>query len=337
MILVTGGTGLVGSHLLFQLVNNGKPIRAIYRRKKKLEIVKHVFSYYSDNYLELFNKIEWVESDLLDISKLTEAFIGIEYVYHCAAFVSFEPDKYHMLRRTNIEGTANIVNLGVSNKIKKLCYVSSIAALGESQNCTKIDEDTHWNSEADNSVYAITKYGAEIEAWRGTQEGLPTVIVNPGVIIGGGIWSHGSGNIIKKVYNKLPFYTSGSIGCIDVKDVVNIMIQLQESDVINERYILVAENITYKAFLHTIAKHLNVDPPKKEAKSWLLAIGWRLDWLSHKLFGKRRVLVKQMVASLYNKAFYDNSKIKDNLNYEFTPIDNSIKRVTQEFVSDISN
>ena len=337
MILVTGGTGLVGSHLLFQLVNNNESIIAIYRREKKLEIVKRVFSYYSDDYLELFNKIEWVESDLLDIPKLTDAFIGIEYVYHCAAFVSFEPDKYHVLRRTNIEGTANIVNLGVSNKVKKLCYVSSIAALGESQNSTKIDEETHWNPEADNSVYAITKYGAEIEAWRGTQEELPTVIVNPGVIIGGGIWSHGSGNIIKKVYKKLPYYTSGSIACIDVQDVVKIMIQLQESDIINERYVLVAENIRYKTFLYTIAKHLGVNPPKKEAKSWLLAIGWRLDWLSHKVFGKRRVLVKQMVASLYNKAIYDNSKITDTLNYEFTPIEDCIERVSKEFLSDISN
>lgn len=334
MILVTGGTGLVGSHLLFQLVKNNESVRAIYRREKKLEIVKRVFSYYSDNYLEFYNKIEWVESDLLDIPKLTDTFIGIEYVYHCAAFVSFEPDKYQVLRRTNIEGTANIVNLSISYKVKKLCYVSSIAALGESKNNINIDEETHWNPEADNSVYAITKYGAEMEVWRGTQEGLPAVIVNPGVIIGGGIWSHGSGNIFKKVYNKLPFYTSGSIGCIDVQDVTRIMIQLQQSNIINERFVLVAKNISYKAFLYSIAKHLHVNPPKKEAKPWLLAIGWRLDWLSHKLFGKRRLLVKQMVASLYNKAIYNNKKIKDVLNYEFIPLEESISVVCKQFIKE---
>lgn len=337
MILVTGGTGLVGSHLLFHLIKDNESVRAIYRREKKLEIVKRVFSYYTDDYLELYNKIVWVESDLLDIPKLTDAFKGIEYVYHCAAFVSFEPDKYHLLRRTNIEGTANIVNLGINHKVKKLCYVSSIAALGESQNSTKIDEETDWNPEADNSVYAITKYGAEMEVWRGSQEGLPAVVVNPGVIIGGGIWSHGSGNIIKKVYKKIPYYTSGSIGCIDVKDVVNIMITLQQSDIINERYVLVAENVSYKTFLSTIAEKLNVEPPKKEAKPWLLAIGWRLDWLSHKLFGKRRVLVKQMVASLFNQAHFSNNKIKQALNYNFISIKNSIERVAKEYLSEKSS
>lgn len=332
MILVTGGTGLVGSHLLYQLVSQNERVRAIYRREKKLDIVKRVFSYYTDDFLELFNKIDWLESDLLDVPKLTVAFKGIEYVYHCAAFVSFEPDKYQLLRRTNIEGTANIVNLSISNNVKKLCYVSSIAALGESGENALIDEETNWNQEADNSVYAITKYGAEIEVWRGTQEGLPAVIVNPGVIIGGGIWSHGSGNIIKKVFNKLPFYTSGSIGCIDVLDVVKIMIELLKSDIINERYILVAENISYQEFLNTIAEKLLVDPPKKEAKPWLLAIAWRIDWLSHKILGKRRVLVKQMVASLFNKAIYDNNKIKKTLEYKFIDIETSITKVTEQFL-----
>lgn len=332
MILVTGGTGLVGSHLLYQLVSQNERVRAIYRREKKLDIVKRVFSYYTDDFLELFNKIDWLESDLLDVPKLTVAFKGIEYVYHCAAFVSFEPDKYQLLRRTNIEGTANIVNLSISNNVKKLCYVSSIAALGESGENALIDEETNWNQEADNSVYAITKYGAEIEVWRGTQEGLPAVIVNPGVIIGGGIWSHGSGNIIKKVFNKLPFYTSGSIGCIDVLDVVKIMIELLKSDIINERYILVAENISYQEFLNTIAEKLLVDPPKKEAKPWLLAIAWRIDWLSHKILGKRRVLVKQMVASLFNKAIYDNNKIKKTLEYKFIDIETSITKVAEQFL-----
>lgn len=334
MILVTGGTGLVGSHLLYHLVSNNETVRAIYRRSKKLEIVKKVFSYYTDNPIELYDKIDWVESDLLDIPKLSDAFIGVTYVYHCAAFVSFEPDKYHLLRRTNIEGTANIVNLSISNNVKKLCYVSSIAALGESSKTNLINEETAWNAEADNSVYAITKYGAEMEVWRGTQEGLPAVIVNPGVIIGGGIWSHGSGNIIKKVYNKLPFYTNGRVGAIAVTDVVNIMVKLLKSNIANERFILVADNISYQYFINTIAEHLNVEPPTKEAKPWLLGIAWRLDWLKHKLTGRRRLFVKQMVASLFNKADYDNKKVKQTLDYNFIPIENSIQTVVNQFLKE---
>jgi len=336
MILVTGGTGLVGSHLLYKLVSNNENVRAIYRTEKKLKIVENIFSQYTDDYKSVFNKIEWVKTDLLDVPLLTEAFKDISYVYHCAAFVSFEPDKYHLLRRTNIDGTANIVNLCVANNIKKLCYTSSVAAIGHPINNDDITENTEWDPEADNSVYAITKYGAEIEVWRGSQEGLNVVIVNPGVILGAGIWRYGSGSIFNRVYKGNPYYTNGSIGLIDVEDVTNIMIKLTKSDIKNKRYILVAENWTYKQFLQTIAKNLNVKQPSKEAKNWQLQIGWRLDWLSYKLKGKRRRLTKQLVDALKNQPFYSNKKITEALDYKFKPVEKSINEVSQGFLKQVS-
>src|SRR5690606_25253153 len=134
MILVTGGTGLVGSHLLYKLASTNEKVRAIYRDAQKLEKVKNVFSCYTDDFNTLFDAIEWVKADILDIPSLTEAFQNITYVYHCAALVTFEPNKYASLRKVNIEGTANVVNFCVSNNIKKLCYVSSIATLGSTIN-----------------------------------------------------------------------------------------------------------------------------------------------------------------------------------------------------------
>ena len=199
MILVTGGTGLVGSHLLFELVHTNENIRAIYRDEAKQVLVKKVFSYYSEESNLLFNKIDWVKADLLDIPTLTEVFTGITHVYHCAALISFDPKDYHKLRKINIEGTANIVNLCIANTISKLCYVSSISTLGKKENHSHINEETHWNPDADNSVYGISKYGAEMEVWRGTQEGLKTVIVNPGLILGPGLWNSGSGLLFKEV------------------------------------------------------------------------------------------------------------------------------------------
>ena len=177
MILVTGGTGLVGAHLLYRLVSDNKKVKAIYRNERKIANTKRVFSSYTEDYNTLFNAIEWIQADLLDVPALSEAFIGVTKVYHSAAFVSFEPDKYQLLRKTNIEGTANIVNLCISNNIEKLCYVSSIATLSSTINTEFISEETEWNPEDDNSVYAITKYGAEMEVWRGTQEGLDAVMV----------------------------------------------------------------------------------------------------------------------------------------------------------------
>lgn len=324
MILVTGSTGLVGAHLLYKLTSTNEKVRAIYRNEQKLKHVKNVFSTYTENYNHLYDSIEWVQADILDIPALTEVFKDITYVYHCAAFVSFEPDKYKILRRTNIEGTANIVNLCISNTIKKLCYVSSIATIGNTLNNAPITEKTDWNPEADNSVYAITKYGAEMEVWRATQEGLDAVIVNPGVILGAGIWRYSSGSLFKKAHKGLKYYTSGTIGIVSVEDVISIMITLLKSDIKNERFILVAENWTYKQFLQTLAKSVNSTIPKKVASNNLLQFAWRLDWLKHKITGKRRQLTKQIVHSLTSETNYSNDKVKNELNYTFKNINTSI-------------
>ena len=337
MILVTGGTGLVGAHLLFELVNSGEKVRAIYRREKTLKRVKHVFSYFSEDYETLYKAIEWVEADINDIPKLQNAFKDITYVYHCAAFVSFEPDKYYQLRKVNIEGTANIVNLCISHSVKKLCYVSSIAAIGHNENPEKlINEQTAWNPEDDNSVYAITKYGAELEVWRGTQEGIDAVIVNPGIILGAGYWKGGSsGNLFRRIHNGMRYYASGVVGYVDVFDVVNAMIKLMKSNIKNENYILVSENLSFKTFQYKVAKALRVEPPKREAKAWLLSLAWRMDWLKHKVMGTRRSLSKQAAKSALSITKYDNSKIKNALDFEFKTIDDSIKEVSQLYLKDL--
>ena len=334
MILVTGGTGLVGTHLLFHLLNENQPVRAIFRNEKKFENVKRIFNYYSENADTLFNNIEWIKADLNNIPQLTEAFKDVTHVYHCAAFVSFEPDKFDLLKKTNIEGTANIVNLCLSNKVEKLCYVSSIAAIGTALNNEIITEATEWNKEIDNSVYAITKYGAELEVWRGTQEGLDAVIVNPGIIIGPGIWRYGSGSLIKMIYNGLKYYTTGTTGYVAVNDVVNAMTQLMQSDTTNERFILVSENLTFKDFFTKTAEKLGVNPPKKEAKNWQLQIAWRLDWLKHKLTGKRRVLSKQTAISALSTTIFSSQKIKETIDFKFTPIAQCIEKTSNLFLKE---
>lgn len=336
MILVTGGTGLVGSHLLYKLVSENKQVRAIYRRPKTLDRVKHVFSYYNENHKLLFEQIEWIKADLNDVPSLEFAFNNVDYVYHCAAFVSFEPNKYYQLRNINIDGTANIVNLCISNHIKKLCYVSSIAAIGHEANYKHlITENTEWNPEDDNSVYAITKYGAEMEIWRGTQEGVPAVIVNPGVILGPGYWKGGSsGNLFRLIDKGLKFYTTGTTGYVDVWDVCDIMFKLMQSDITNERYILISENLSFENFQIKVANSLKVQPAKKEANSILLELAWRLDWFSSKLFGKRRKLSKQLAKSVRTKTVYDNSKIKEALRIEFNSIDDAILKITSYYYKD---
>lgn len=335
MILVTGGTGLVGSHLLFKLTQKGHDIRAIFRNDKKIEAVKHVFSYYTDNVDAYFSKIEWVEGDITDIPKLTEAFHGITHVYHCAAFISFDPNHYHSLRQINIEGTANVVNLCISNSIEKLCYASSIAAVGGEPSGALITEESSWSKDDDHSVYAITKYGAEMEVWRACQEGLDVVIVNPGIIIGPGFWRFGSGSFFNRIYKGLKYYTTGTSGYVFVDDVVNIMTLLMDGSITNERYIVIAENLSFQSFFTKIAKALNVEAPKKKASPLLLQIAWRMDWLRSVVKGKHRRLVRHSVNSIQTIRNYDNSKIKHDLNYEFNSVDSAISLTSQHFLSDL--
>lgn len=330
MVLVTGGTGLVGSHLLFELSKSQLKIRALYRTKETIENVKTVFSFYTDQVDDYFNRIEWLEADLEDLPKLETAFQGVTHVYHCAALISFDPNDYYKLRKTNVTGTANIVNLSVINAIEKLCYVSSIATLGFDPE--KITEETTWNPEDSQSVYAMTKHEAEMEVWRGVQEGVPSVIVNPGVILGPGFFESGSGLLFKRIHKGLKHYTSGVSGYVDVKDVVKGMIYLMNSDYKNERYIMVAENISFLELTTLISKAFKRNPPKKAVSSLKLSMAWRLDWLTHQLTGKKRKLTKNLSKTLTKKSYYSSEKLLEaDVSFKFEPISAVVSEVCQIF------
>ena len=334
MILVTGGTGLVGAHLLVALVQKGDQVRAIHRESSDIDAVKNVFSYYTNEAETLFNKIEWMIADITDVTTLEAAFKDIEYVYHCAAYISFNPRHYPVLKKVNIEGTANVVNFCLTEGVKKLCYISSIATLGKTIDGTLSTEETEFNSEEDNSVYSITKHEAEMEVWRGTQEGLDAIIVHPGVIIGEGIWSSASGGIFRTISKGLQYYTPGGVSIVDVKDVVKAMMDLTNSDIKNEAYILVAKNIYYKEFLSKISDSLNKKPPNKTVAKWMMLSFANLDWFLYKVFRIKRKLLKATVRSLYKTSFYDASKIKETIGFKFTPSDKTIERVARNYRRD---
>ncbi|SRX52285.1 NAD-dependent epimerase/dehydratase family protein [Aequorivita sp. CIP111184] len=330
MILVTGGTGLVGSHLLYFLLKEKVPVRAIHRNSSDIAAVKKVFALYTSEVDSLYNKIEWVEANITDIPALTVAFKNITKVYHCAAFVSFDPSKYKVLKKANVEGTANIVNLCLENKIEKICYVSSVATFGSALNKELITEKTQWNPDEKNSVYAITKFGAEMEVWRGTQEGLDAVIVNPGVILGNSPDTGSSQVFIKLSSSGIPFYPSGGMGVVDVQDVVKAMILLMDSSTKNEQFILVSENVTYKELLSKWAPLFGKKPPSKKLSKTIMFFLSNAEWLLSKIFGKKRTLFKATVRSMFKISRYDASKVKSNLGFQFKPLEVTLERITKE-------
>ncbi|NOR27906.1 MAG: NAD-dependent epimerase/dehydratase family protein [Lutibacter sp.] len=330
MILVTGGTGLVGAHLLYHLSLENDSVKAIHRKNSDLQAVKNVFSYYSEDFEALFKKIEWIEADITDIFLLEKAFENVTEVYHSAALISFNPKDYKVMRKVNIEGTSNIVNLCIDKKVKKLCFVSSIATIEKAVNNKIIDEDCEWNTESNNYGYAITKYGAEMEVWRASQEGVEVVIVNPGVILGAGFWNNGGpGELFTKIYNGLKFYTEGVTAFVSVTDVVKTMIQLMNSNLKNERYILVSENVSFKEVFFKIADDFGKKRPSIKVTKLMSSIGWRLEKIKSSLTGKQPVLTKQSSKSIHQKYFYSSEKIEKALDFKFEPVSETIKNVCE--------
>ena len=333
MILVTGGTGLVGSHLLHHLTLKNDEIRATYRTKSSLEKVKKVFSYYTSD-TNLFDKIEWCKADITKVPDMILAFKSVNLVYHCAAFISFNPKDYIEMRKVNIHGTAIVVNLCIDAKVDKLCYVSSIAAVGDAKIGQEfIDETCEWNKELDNSGYSITKFGGEMEVWRASQEGVDVVIVNPGVILGSGFWDAGSGKLFSQVHNGFDYYTEGVTGFVSVQDVVKAMIQLVNSSIKNERFILISENKTYKEVLFTIADAFGKKRPSVKIKKWQTELFWRFAWVVSKITGVTPLLSKYSARSAHTISKYDASKIRNSINYQFETIENSIEKICERFVN----
>ena len=330
MILVTGGTGLLGSHLLLELTNEYNSIKAIFRNEKKIELVLRLFLYYdSINGQTRFDSIQWVNCDVLDSVTLHETIEGCEYVYHCAAIVSFDKDDFYKMMKINREGTSNVVNSCLELGIKKLCYVSSTAAIGNGENDPIVTEETKWKQSPTTSGYSISKYSAEKEVWRGVEEGLDVVIVNPCVIIGAGDWQESSLTMFATVEKGLRFYTSGANAFVDARDVALIMLKLMNSDFKNERYLCIGENSTFKNLFDTIARNLN----KKEANilvnPLLIGLTWRVMWVICKLTGKKSPITKETARSAFGTTVYDASKIKKALSFEFKTInemvDNAVK------------
>ena len=317
MILVTGAAGLVGSHLLKQLVAHGKKVRALYRS--------------SVPSIEGAEGVEWVRGDILDVISLEEAMMGVKQVYHCAAMVSFNPKKKAILHHTNIEGTTNVVNACLNEGVDKLLFVSSVAALGRIREDKLINETMNWSEETSNSEYGKSKYFSEIEVWRGIGEGLNAVIVNPAIILGAGDWTKGSSGLFKSAYDEFPWFTEGTGGFVDVMDVVKAMILLMESNVVSERFILSAENLSYREVFTQMAKNFGKKPPHRRVKPWLASIVWRMEAVKAMFTGKEPLLTKETVHTAAAKVQFDNQKLKRFfLSFQYTPIHASLKRICEE-------
>ncbi len=311
MILVTGGAGLVGKELITQLLQAGKKVRAIYNKTKLAD-------FQNEN-------LQQMQCDILDPIGLEEAMKDVGQVYHCAAIVTFNPRRKQEMFKINIEGTANVVNAALDAGIKKMVYVSSVAALGRIRQDEPINETMNWTEETSNSAYGQSKYLAEMQVWRGIGEGLNAVMVNPVLILGAGDWNGGSSQIFKTAYDEFPWYTDGSSGFVDVHDVVRAMIKLMDSEVTAERFILSAENRTFVDVFTLIAKAFGKKAPHKKVTPLLAKIVWRLEAIKSLFTGKDPLLTKETAATAMTRASFDNSKLKKFLpDFEYRKTEDTV-------------
>lgn len=333
MILVTGGTGLLGSHLLFELVRSGKKVRAIRRRAGREAMVRKVFGYYAGNADQLFGNIEWVDADLMDFGAMEEALSGVREVYHAGAVVSFYPKDHQAMLNVNIEGTASLINQSLHKGVEKFCYVSSVATLGRADHNGLSDEETHWIPSRKNSVYSQSKYGAEREVWRGMEEGLNAVIVQPSVIIGPGYWEENSG-LFRLVHQGLKYATKGVNGYVDARDVSRTMALLMENNCFGERFISSADNLSYLEFFTLVARHMNKPAPSVIVPPFLTGLAWRVEAVRSALTGAKPEITREMAITTTQVYTYSNRKIRERLGFEFRPLEDSIRDTCERFLSD---
>ncbi len=336
MILVTGGTGLVGAHLLFALSQENNKLRALYRTEERLQMVRKIFSYYTGDPDACFNKIEWFKADLLDEVDLREAFNKVKQVYHTAAIVSFDPADKAIIIRNNVCGTANIVNICLENNIEKLCYISSTAAIGSAPNGVLADEAYIWSWGKHRTIYSISKFKSEMEVWRGIAEGLHAVIVNPSIIIGPGDWTRSSSNLFQQIWKGMKYYTTGITGYVDIHDVIKVMISLMKENYEGERFIVSSENLSYKEVFILVARALDKNPPSKHATKFLIGLAWRLDWLRSRIFRTKRLISREVVRAGSAQAYFSNAKAIAATGIRFKAVEQSIKETAEIFLREMN-
>jgi len=333
MIFLTGGTGLVGSHILLKLCKQKMSVKALKRPSSSLDICRKIFDYYECQ--DLFNNIQWCTGDINDVPFLESSMSSCDYVIHAAALVSFNKSDLENLKKVNIEGTSNIMNVALDLDIKKCIYISSIATLGTNASSQEINEECNFKFTNKESNYSVSKYYAEQEAWRACHEGLDVVILNPSVILGPGDWDKGSSKIFQRIFNGLKFYTLGSTGFVDVVDIANITILFLHNNIKNERFVLNGTNLKYRDAFNLIADEFGVKRASIKVTPLIKELAWRLESMRSFFLQNSPLLTKETAESSMSIKSYSSSKIKKKIDYNFISFNDSVKKYCKFFKRDL--
>ena len=326
-VFITGATGFIGSHIARRYLADGYAVSVLYRPSSGYGLL-----------VDVAEQLRWCEGDVLDIPSLEAVITSDIDVIHAAAVVSFFPKDRDRMEQINVEGTANIVNVCLKAGVRKLGYVSSVAAIGRPVDKSGkpdkpmvLDEEQKWEESPNNSGYAITKYQAELEVWRGVAEGLNAVMVSPSVVLGVGDWNRSSLQLIKYVYDEKPFYPAGLVNYVDVLDVADVLARLMQSDRTAERYILNGGTIPYRSLLEQIAGALKKRPPGIRVAPALTRLLWPLEAMRAWATGKNPLITRETARSSGALYQYNGHRIGQVLDFQYRPLSDTLGRVSDAF------
>lgn len=327
-ILITGGTGFLGSYIIKELVEKNYAVRAIHRNHKLPSYIPK----------EILDKVEWVDGDILDVISLEEAMDDIDTVIHAAAMVSFVKKDRKQMYQVNVEGTANVVNMALEKNIRRFVHISSVASLGRTANGGSVNEEKKWEESKVNTHYGKSKYKGELEVWRGISEGLSGIILNPSTILGYGDWNTSSCGIFKKIHDGFNWYTPGINGFVDVEDTARATIALMESNITEQRYIINGDNWLFKKLQDTIAISMDKKKPSHQTTPLLLNIAWRMEKLKSFFTGKRPFLTRDTAIVAQSKTYFENNKLLTALpGFSFTPLEQSIGEAAKKYLNGVNH
>ena len=308
MVFVTGATGLVGRYLVDELLCAGEEVRALCRPESDRDAV-HMFL---EKHGTDADALEWVEGSLHDGLFLEEAMAGCQRVYHCAAMVSFHPKDAAAMMRINRDATGVLVNAMLHSGVEELVHVSSVAALGRKPG-EPVHEDVPFEDGRDVSQYARSKFAAELEAWRGQEEGLRVLAVNPVIVLGEGDFGRSSSRLFTLVHRGLVWYPTGSNGFVAARDVARACTLLAANGCWGERFVLCSENALYRQLMTWMAEAMGVAPPHRPLKSWMMGTAWRLSAFYELLTGRRAPISRESVENTNKDHHYATQKLERTL------------------------
>ncbi|GAO42861.1 SDR family NAD(P)-dependent oxidoreductase [Flavihumibacter petaseus] len=327
IILVTGGTGFLGTYIIRELLRKGYTVRAIKRASSKLPAFIDTASW---------EGVDWHEADLLDVVSLQDAFAGVDAVIHAGAVVSFKPEDRRNMYAVNVTGTANVVNVALQENVRRLVHISSVAALGRTANGEVVNETKSWTENKLNTHYAISKFHGELEAWRGFAEGLEGVVLNPSTVLGYGDWNTSSCAIFRQAYQGMPWYTEGVNGFVGVEDLARATVAMLESQQSMERFVVSAENLPFRTLMTSIGREFGQRPPWRKASPAMGGIAWRLEKLRSLFNGHTPLLSRETARIAQSKTYFDSGKLLTTLpEFRFTPLEKVIRESCSRYLQQL--